>query len=109
MIALKDIVLRLGRGAFFRKIEPNGKGEIQLMNPDKTVEVIDWELYHKFRSKGYGELVAYPSCYAAGSSLLFEGIPGHDSFYYFGLSEKGKQFFYELMKESKDGLRKRKN
>ena len=95
----KKVIVKLGHGAFMRKKMATGECEVELMNPDKSTEQIDYAVYHEIRNKGFGEMIATPSKYAAGDAGgMFSGIPGHDEYYYFGLNLKGKELFYELQK-----------
>ncbi|ROL61149.1 hypothetical protein D9V86_07285 [Bacteroidetes/Chlorobi group bacterium ChocPot_Mid] len=95
-----NIILKLGHGAFLRRKQTIGEGPVELLNPDKTIENVEWEVYHKFRNHGYGECIAFPSKYS-DSTGIYDGIPGHDNYYYFGLSDKGKEMFYLLQKGKK--------
>jgi hypothetical protein len=93
-----DIIIKLGHGAFFRKIQSNGKGDVELMLVDKSTVPVDFELYHSIRNKGLCGQIAVPAKCAVPNNL-FEGNPGEDQFYYYGLNEKGKSLFYEIQKE----------
>lgn len=100
-ISLKNIIIKLGDGALLRRKTANGEGPVELFNTNRSIELIDWEVYHDFRNKGYGECKYYPSKYSSNDGL-FANIPGHDEYYYFGLNEKGKEYFVELNKEKKN-------
>jgi hypothetical protein len=97
---IDDIILMLGQGAFLRKKQQIVECEVELFHPDKRVEIIEWKLYHRFRNRGLGRRIAIPSKNNS-SGRMFEGMPGYDEYYYYGLSEKGMMEFYLLQKEKK--------
>lgn len=93
-----EIILALGKGAFIRRKYAYCQGEVELLFPDKTIMPLEWEEYYKCRFQGYVECIATPSQYASQTEIMFNGHPGHDEYYYFGLNDKGKELFYLLHK-----------
>lgn len=102
-MTLNKIIILLGNGALFRRKNVNGEGPCEIFHTNKSIEQVDWEVYHNFRNKGYGECVAYPAKYSSNDGL-FADIPGYDEYYYFGLNEKGKEYFVELNKGKKNAI-----